>query len=235
MLRAGPHAFAAQHPSTEEQDRRQGRQSAVERGPRSELGDLARFANRRQLAAYLGLAPSAHESGTQNDRKGHITRQGSARVRHVLCQAAWAAMWCSKEYRATYEKIRRGTTKRTKVAIVALMRRLAIAMWHRVLSPEMEALLEEIDRDQAAAKRSRKEKRSSSQVETKKGHRMDSATTAELGSDPWGTSPPDPLGFVALKPKSKRGRGSKDHPPFRSRPGAGAQVASQQSPILLSG
>jgi transposase len=201
----------------------------------TELGDVARFANRRQLAAYLGLAPSAHESGTQNDRKGHITRQGSARVRHVLCQAAWAAVRCSQEYKATYEKIRRGTPKRSKVAIVALMRRLAIAMWHTVLSPEMETLLDEIDRDKATAKRNRKEKRSSSQVETKKRRRIGSAATAERGSDPWGTSPPDPLGFIALKPRSKRGRGSKDHPPFRPRPGAGAQVASQQSPILLSG
>jgi transposase len=122
----------------------------------TELGDLARFANRRQLAAYLGLAPSAHESGTQDDRKGHITRQGSARVRHVLCQAAWAAMRCSKEYKATYEKIRRGTPKRSKVAIVALMRRLAIAMWHTALSPEMDVLMEEIDRAKVAAKALRK-------------------------------------------------------------------------------
>jgi transposase len=122
----------------------------------TELGDLARFANRRQLAAYLGLAPSAHESGTQDDRKGHITRQGSARVRHVLCQAAWAAMRCSKEYRATYEKIRRGTPKRSKVAIVALMRRLAIAMWHTALSPEMDVLIGEIDRAKVAAKALRK-------------------------------------------------------------------------------
>jgi transposase len=122
----------------------------------TELGDLARFANRRQLAAYLGLAPSAHESGTQDDRKGHITRQGSARVRHVLCQAAWAAMRCSKEYRATYEKIRRGTPKRSKVAIVALMRRLAIAMWHTALSPEMDVLMEEMDRAKVSTKALRK-------------------------------------------------------------------------------
>jgi hypothetical protein len=40
-------------------------------GPSTELGDLDRFANRRQLADYLGLAPSAFESGERNDRKGH--------------------------------------------------------------------------------------------------------------------------------------------------------------------
>lgn len=116
----------------------------------TELGDLARFANRRQLAAYLGLTPAAHESGAQDDRKGHITRQGSARVRHVLCQAAWASLRCCEKSRAAYEQIRRGSSKRTKIAIVAIMRRLAIAMWHTARSPELDALLEEVDRDQAA-------------------------------------------------------------------------------------
>lgn len=113
----------------------------------TEIGNLERFANRRQLAAYLGLAPSAHESGAQDDRKGHITRQGSARVRHVLCQAAWASVRCCEKSKATYLKIRRDTPKRSKIAIVALMRRLGIAMWHTALSPEIDAMLEDIDRD----------------------------------------------------------------------------------------
>jgi hypothetical protein len=56
----------------------------------SELGDRQRFANRRQLGAYLGLVPSSYETGKTHDRKGHITRQGSFRVRKVLCQASWA-------------------------------------------------------------------------------------------------------------------------------------------------
>ena len=117
----------------------------------TELGDLARFANRRQLAAYLGLTPAAHESGSQDDRKGHITRQGSARVRHVLCQAAWASLRCCQKSRAAYEQIRRGSPKRTKIAIVAIMRRLAIAMWHTARSPDIDVLLEEVDRDRVAA------------------------------------------------------------------------------------
>src|SRR5690606_6546482 len=55
----------------------------------TELGDLTRFENRRQIGAYLGLVPRSYESGAAGDRKGHITRQGQARVRRVLCQAAW--------------------------------------------------------------------------------------------------------------------------------------------------
>jgi len=117
----------------------------------TELGNLARFANRRQLAAYLGLAPAAFESGQRDDCKGHITRQGPARVRHMLCQAAWAALRASEEWRATYDKVKRGSPKRSKIAIVAVMRRLAIAMWHTACSTELDGVLNEIDRQRTSA------------------------------------------------------------------------------------
>ncbi|MCP4945441.1 MAG: IS110 family transposase, partial [Planctomycetaceae bacterium] len=54
----------------------------------TEMGDLTRFHNRREVAAYLGLCPSSHESGETKNRKGRITRQGPARLRKMLCQAA---------------------------------------------------------------------------------------------------------------------------------------------------
>lgn len=122
----------------------------------TELGDLERFANRRQLAAYLGLVPQAFESGNRDDRKGHITHQGSARVRHLLCQSAWAAVRSSDKWRHTYENIKRGTAKRSKIAIVAVMRRLAITMWQVARSPEVEQLLEEVDRRKALAQAQQK-------------------------------------------------------------------------------
>ena len=117
----------------------------------TELGDLARFANRHQLAASLGLAPCALESGKRNDRKGHITRQGPARVRHMLCQTAWAALRCSPAWRATYERIKRGSAKRSKMAIVGVMRQLGITMWHTARSTELDELLEERDRRSTSA------------------------------------------------------------------------------------
>lgn len=171
----------------------------------TEMGNLERFANRRQVGAYLGLAPAAFESGERDDRKGHITRQGSARVRHVLCQAAWVALRCEK-YRTLYERIRRGSAKRTKIAIVAVMRRLGIAMWHAALSPELETLLDEIDRHK---------------------------TLSESLGDGVSQTPLD----LSLEgqDRSQGGGRRKGRPPVRPRPGAGARVASQQSPILLSG
>lgn len=122
----------------------------------TELGDLARFANRRQLAAYLGLAPSAFESGARDDRKGHITKQGPARVRHVLCQAAWAALRVSPVWRAKYDRIQRGSKTRGKIAIVALMRQLGVTMWQVARSPELAALLEGQQPDPTSAPTPRK-------------------------------------------------------------------------------
>ena len=97
----------------------------------TELGDLGRFANRRQLAAYLGLAPRSFESGNATDRKGHITRQGSSRVRKMLCQATWARVRWDRQEQKAYERIVAKNPKKKKIAVVASMRRLAIRMWHR--------------------------------------------------------------------------------------------------------
>ncbi|HET6494278.1 MAG TPA: IS110 family transposase [Thermoleophilia bacterium] len=54
----------------------------------TELGDVRRFENPRQLMAYVGLVPSEHSSGDRR-RLGSITKAGNARVRHILIQAAW--------------------------------------------------------------------------------------------------------------------------------------------------
>lgn len=96
----------------------------------TEVGDLARFANRRQIAAYLGLAPAADESGDRNDAKGHITHQGPSRVRKLLCQAVWSRVRTDPEEAAVYARLVAKNPKHKKIAIVAGMRRLAIRMWH---------------------------------------------------------------------------------------------------------
>ncbi len=55
----------------------------------AELGDLRRFDNPRQLAAYVGLVPSEHSSGAST-RRGGITKTGNTHVRRVLVESAWA-------------------------------------------------------------------------------------------------------------------------------------------------
>jgi transposase len=54
----------------------------------AELGDLSRFANPRQLMAYLGLVPSEHSSGA-SVRRGGITKAGNSAARRLLIEASW--------------------------------------------------------------------------------------------------------------------------------------------------
>ncbi len=62
----------------------------------AELGDLSRFANPRQLMAYLGLVPSEHSSGA-SVRRGGLTKPapgseqgaGNSAARRLLIEAAW--------------------------------------------------------------------------------------------------------------------------------------------------
>src|SRR5438477_1381368 len=54
----------------------------------AELGDLSRFANPRQLMAYLGLVPSEHSSGT-SIKRGGLTKAGNSTARRLLIEAAW--------------------------------------------------------------------------------------------------------------------------------------------------
>src|SRR5467141_2596409 len=54
----------------------------------AELGDLSRFANPRQLMAYLGLVPSEHSSGA-SIKRGSLTKAGNGAARRLLIEAAW--------------------------------------------------------------------------------------------------------------------------------------------------
>jgi transposase len=96
----------------------------------TEMGDLNRFRNRREVGAYLGLCPASYESGETNNRKGRITRQGPSRLRKMLCQSAWVSIIHCKKAAADYHRIKQKQSKRTKKALVAMMRKLGIKMWH---------------------------------------------------------------------------------------------------------
>jgi len=96
----------------------------------TEVGDFARFRRRQQIGAYWGLTPSSNESGEIQDRKGHITRQGSPRMRRILCQAAWSRVRHHEAEREAYQRLVTRNPKRKKIALVAAMRRLAVRLWH---------------------------------------------------------------------------------------------------------
>jgi transposase len=92
------------------------------------------FSNRREVAAYSGLAPSPWKSGGIDVEQG-ISKAGNARLRTTMIQLAW--LWVRHQpgsalSRWFHERIgdRRGKIKR--IAIVAVARKLLVALWRYV-------------------------------------------------------------------------------------------------------
>ena len=105
----------------------------------TEMGDVLRFRNRREVGAFMGLAPTSHESGNATDRKGHITRQGPARLRRVLCQAVWSRIRCDAKTKVFYQGIVSRNPKKKMIGVVACMRKLGIEMWHVAVAAQRAA------------------------------------------------------------------------------------------------
>jgi transposase len=61
----------------------------------TELGDITRFENPRQLMSDLGLTPSEYSSGARR-RQGGITKAGNSHARRALVEGAWAYRYPAK-------------------------------------------------------------------------------------------------------------------------------------------
>jgi transposase len=107
---------------------------------RTEIGHAGRFRRSRQVGKFIGLTPTSHESGEQNDRKGHISRQGPPRLRKVLCQASWVHVRHDEQSRRIYQQLVFRNPKKKKIAMVAMMRRLAVRLWHRMRKIELQSI-----------------------------------------------------------------------------------------------
>src|SRR3954471_6807518 len=97
--------------------------------------------DRRAVARYAGLTGSPDESGSLRREKG-LAKAGNARVRRGMIQLAWRFLLHQKEsalaqwYRARTADARGGTRK---TLIVALARKLLIALWRMVTTGEVPA------------------------------------------------------------------------------------------------
>jgi transposase len=87
----------------------------------TELGDMRQFSNERALFCFTGLTPGEHSSG-ERLRRGHISRQGSGRLRAVLVECAWAAVRKDPALKARFLALTPRLGKRR--AIVAIARKL---------------------------------------------------------------------------------------------------------------
>lgn len=106
-----------------------------------ELFGWRTFDNRRQLASLTGLVGAPFRSG-QTDHEQGITKAGSRWVRSLLIEIAW--MWLryqphSRLSQWYWQRFGRGNKRLRKIGIVALARKLIIALWkwvERGIPPE---------------------------------------------------------------------------------------------------
>ena len=94
----------------------------------SRIGQIGRFPRPGSLANYWGLTPGCRNSGEVTDRLGSITKQGSAMARFILGQLVMHVLRRDAWMKAWYGRIKR--RRGSKIARVAVMRRLATIVWH---------------------------------------------------------------------------------------------------------
>jgi transposase len=99
-------------------------------------GLFRHFDNRRQVAAYAGLAPTPWQSGAVSREQG-VSRAGNPRLRSTMIQLAW--LWLGHQPQSALtrwfrERVERNGGRLRKTAIVALARKLLVALWKYVSS-----------------------------------------------------------------------------------------------------
>jgi len=88
------------------------------------------FSNRRQLAAYAGLAPTPWRSGSIEQEQG-VSKAGNPRLRSTMIQLAW--LWLRHQGQSALARWFKAHSQRgRKTAIVALARKLLVALWKYV-------------------------------------------------------------------------------------------------------
>jgi transposase len=88
------------------------------------------FGNRRQVAAYVGLAPSP---GVERDQG--ISKSGNRRLRHTMIELAW--FWLRHQRDSALSlwfqaRVGDGKGRVRRIAIVALARKLLVVLWRYV-------------------------------------------------------------------------------------------------------
>ena len=89
------------------------------------------FRNRRQVAAYAGLAPTPWQSGSVDHEQG-VSKSGNPRLRTTMIQLAW--LWLRHQPKSALslwfqERVKRNGGRMKKTMIVAIARKLLIALW----------------------------------------------------------------------------------------------------------
>jgi len=89
----------------------------------TELGNLERFRNHKQVIAFSGMDPSIRESGTSVRGRSRLSKRGSRTIRFFLYQGAWGVMMHNQKYRDYYAK-KKSEGKHYYTCLSAIARKL---------------------------------------------------------------------------------------------------------------
>jgi len=92
------------------------------------------FASRRQLGSYLGLTPSAYDSGSMTRCQG-ISKAGNSWARRILIEVAW--LWQKHQPASPLshwyiQKTTGQSSRIRRIMLIALARKLAISLWRYI-------------------------------------------------------------------------------------------------------
>jgi transposase len=96
--------------------------------------------NRRQVAALAGLTPSAYQSGSSVDQEQGISKAGRGALRKLLVEIAWGWINFQLDSELTQWFMKRfgnGNSRQRRIGIVALARKLLVALWKYVHGGEI--------------------------------------------------------------------------------------------------
>jgi transposase len=164
------------------------------------IGDISRFPNAEHLVGYAGLGGRVHDSG-QTHRGGRITKAGRRDIRAVMVEAAHTASRTHRHWQAELARLepRLGKNK----AIVAIARKLLVAVWHILTegSPDRYATAEGVARKllQHAYRLGRENRQGQSPAEYVREQLDRLGVGADLTAVPWGKHRVVPLPPSSLK------------------------------------
>jgi transposase len=106
-----------------------------------ELFAWRQFNNRKQVGGCVGLTPTPYQSGDSHHEQG-ISKAGNRRLRRLLVELAWCWLRWQPESELSRWYFRRfgtGNGRSRKIGVVALARKLLIALWKYLEEGEVPA------------------------------------------------------------------------------------------------
>jgi transposase len=90
-----------------------------------------RIRNRKQLGALAGLTPTPYDSGDRSHEQG-ISKAGNRRLRTMAVEIAWCWLHYQPQSALSQwyqQRFAKGSSRQRRIGIVALARKLLVALW----------------------------------------------------------------------------------------------------------